>query len=98
MQAGLRFSRFSDTLKKGEPRRFPFVICRSDQLRGLAAGLGRYFLTRRQLCRADDTLIRIDGAQVFDYFENAIACLGNVHVHAGVMLSGDHFSGTAGAR
>ena len=32
--------------------------------------------------------------QVFDNFENAVAGLGDVHVHSGVMLSGHHFSRT----
>ena len=40
-------------------------------------------------------LPRINDTEVLDDLEMAVVCLGDVHVHADVMLTGRHFRGTA---
>src|SRR5262252_5058472 len=55
-------------------------------------------LPRGSVSRDHRALVRLDDAQVFDNFENAVASLCDVHVQPGVMLSGHYFSGTTRPR
>src|ERR1700732_323221 len=41
--------------------------------------------------RRHHRLVRVDGPQVLDDLETAVLRLSDVHVHAGVVLAGDHF-------
>src|SRR6202021_3408854 len=53
-----------------------------------SAHAGKFDRTR------DVRLLRVNDSQAFDNPEMAVVGLGDVHVHANVMLTGHHFSGT----
>ena len=55
-------------------------------------------LPRGNVSSAHDALVGLDDAQVLDNFENAVAGLGDVQVHPGVMLTGHHGSRTTRPR
>ena len=44
--------------------------------------------------RSDFLFLWIDDPQALDNLEITVVCLGNVHVHSNVMLTGHHFSRT----
>src|SRR6202522_2737313 len=54
-----------------------------------SAHAGKFDRTR------DVRLLRVNDSQAFDNPEMAVVGLGDIHVHANVMLTGHHFSGTA---
>src|SRR4029077_6786539 len=49
---------------------------------------------QRALCRWHAGFLRIDDAEALDDPEDSVAGLGDVHIHASMMLTGHHFSRT----